>query len=210
MKVGYEFTVAGEYKGSGADGKAVKRFFKDEVFYLPETVSYVSGREYEETVVNGRIVKKTKPKIVKSNALRCAQHVLLRYHLPFRLKEKYDDFIKVRTFELTKKKKVQLKDALIPDVSKMKIEDMTESELRQFCVFKDLNVTLEGYGDLADKKMAVEQAWKIKQKENKAIKQSKSPETVALTEPNMVGIIDDTTTSSGTLSEDEDPMADLL
>src|SRR3990172_3026249 len=90
-KLAYKFTVAGKYYAGAGKGKEIN-FYKPETFILPEVVEYVSGRGFRKEMVEGKEVKIPIPIKTRSNALRCALHIIQRYHLVPRLRERYEDF----------------------------------------------------------------------------------------------------------------------
>jgi hypothetical protein len=209
-KIAWEFTVQGEYRAMSPNGVVLKHY-KSEVFILPEIVEYVSGVVSVDKVVDGKTVKRSEPKISRSNATRVAQHVILRYHLPVRMKEKYPDFKSVRTMEIFKKQKVKVDPSQLNNLSETPIQDMTESDLMQFCAMNDLSVNLDVYGDLADKKIAVETEWNKKSKSKKAIARSENPDEEALSEPEGIFVSEGRVSSNdGVPIDDEDPAEALL
>ncbi len=170
---GYELTAEGEYIVI-TDSGLKPRFFK-ETFKVPKLVQFstnmkqlykiVDKKTDEDGNVTGRRVKdKVVPIVLTEHVLRCANHYIQRYLLIPRLREKYKDqgFRRFRTCEIVKKKKILVDAVLARDVTKTKIEDMSETQLIQFVTFNGIKITLRTYPDLGDKKIAVARAWKKK------------------------------------------------
>jgi len=158
MAIGYEITVSGQYRSDDGATKGNKRY-SNEVFFLPEIVRYrdPGGRDKADKMVQGVKVTSTVPRIIQANALNVAPYIIRKFHLPFRLAEKYDDFSSIRTIHILTKKRVRLDDKAVRDVLSIPIDDMNESELAQYHALNDLNTHLSGYGSLAERKMAVKQ-----------------------------------------------------
>lgn len=156
---GYKITVMGEYTARGPQGK-ISKFFKKEEFVLPEISTYRLGNIWEFYMVKNQKKKRSIPNIITQNSMHCYKHLLKKYYLPPRLREKHEDFIRVRTFNVMKKERIYLTaEHTFRDLKKVAIEDMTESELLQFIAMNDLTLEIGHYPDLADKRQAVEMAW---------------------------------------------------
>lgn len=199
---GYEIKVTGEYylKDPNTGMKSIKQF-KAETFYLPEIVTYVEGREKLEKVIDGRSVTTTIPKRVKGNASRVGLHIIRRYYIESVLKEKYPGFTGVKTCEIFNKKKVGIDPHTISNLDGKPIQDMTEAELKQFVMLSDINLVLSQYGDLGDKKNAVERALQKKKQEDIAAGKT---EAMTREEQNLLPV-------DGIKSDaDEDPLGSLL
>lgn len=165
----YRFTVQGQYHAIGERGNVV-RHFKDEIVTLPEIVTYSHEQEWYRWKEDGSIKKKPVPKIEVEHALRCFKHVIRRIYLPLQLKEKYEDFVAIRIFDVVKRQEINVPGDTFRDVKKTPIQDMKEHELIQFCMFNAINVDLGIYSTLADKKMAVEMEWNVMQEQTRAKK----------------------------------------
>ena len=157
-KIGYEFTVQGQYYAQNDHGKNTLKFYKKIKFLLPEISSYVIGKKWEFYKGKDGVQKKRAvPNVKRQNTMKCFKYLIKNYYLDAALREKYPDYIKFRTYQVTTRKEVKLNDEMIKRFSiDCPIEDMNESQLIQFVAFKDLNVDLSSYFDLADKKIAVE------------------------------------------------------
>lgn len=163
---GYEIGVAGVYYSLNQDtGLKTKRHYSVEKFQFPKIVKYKEGMKKEVKVIDGQSIEKTVPKIVTANISQgnVARHLIWNYHLDDRLKEKYTDYIGVRTCEIFSKEKMDIE---YRDFEGVKIQDMTASELNQFVTIRDLPVTLKDYDDLGERKIAVERAVAQKEKED--------------------------------------------
>ena len=182
---GYEIVVQGQYYSINDNGIRTKKFYKNEKFFLPKEIDYAEGREKVDKVVNGKTIKVIQPKIVRANSLRVAQHIIRRYHIEARLKEKLPDYTGVCTMDIFSKEAVDVPADDIGDITKKPVKSLTESELLQLVAIKGINITLSQYIDLGDKKMAVEMALKKKLEDGISAgtvdKQSK--EAMLLTEP---------------------------
>ena len=158
-RVGYQFTISGQYTAHGDHGK-VPKFYKDLVFVLPEISTYRMGNKWEHYKVGKQDKKRSVPNIITQNTLRCYKHLLRKYHVTPELRHKHDDFVRVRTLQVLKKERIELTDEhVFLDINKAAIGDMKEGDLIMYCAMKDIMVDLSPYVDLADKRMAVEMAW---------------------------------------------------
>lgn len=162
-KIGYEFTVQGQYYAPHDSGKKTLKFYRDITFLLPQISSYVIGKKWEyyfEGEGKDQIEKKRAvPNVKRQNTLMCFRYMIKNYYLDSALREQFADYAGFRTFQVTKRKEVKLTPELIKQFSiDGPIQDMNEPQLIQFVAFRDLNVDLQSYFDLADKKMAVEMA----------------------------------------------------
>jgi len=184
---GYVITVQGQmFSRDPKSGLKTQKFYKDEKFYFPKIVSFVDGKEKVEVSVDGVIRSVAKPKISKANALNVCQHLIRKYHIEDRLKEKYPDvFTGVRTMEVFAKEKAMIDPDEFMDVTKKPIAKMSKSELLQLVAIHGLKVQLSGYSSLADQKTAVEQAIKQKKSDDKSAGKSgdMSEEDKLLMEP---------------------------
>jgi len=184
---GYTIAVSGEYYSRDpSTGKKGNKFYEKEEFILPEIVTFVSGREKKETIVDGRAVSETVPRVKKMNALRCGLAVIKNFHIKDRLKEKYEDFTDIRTCEIFYTSDLEdISKKKIADVTDVPVKDMKLSHLRQFVLIQDLNLNLDTYNDLGTMKKAVQIALKQKQKDDKLAHKSKamSAEEMDLTAP---------------------------
>lgn len=189
-RVGYAFTVEGQYYGR--DGRErTRKFYDPEVFYLPEVVSYVEGRKWDHVLnAEGKKVRVSVPNVKKANAVRVALYLIKNFYMPLRLKEKYEDSRGLHTAEITLTEKVNINAAKYQDIHTMKIKDMKESDLMQFVLLKDLNVELSGFSGLGDKKRAVAKAYKVKQDAKKHGVLKSDPDAKNLTEPGGLGVVD--------------------
>jgi len=205
---GYKIVVQGQYRARGEKGKTI-RFYKKEEFCLPKISKYVEGRKWKKIKgPDGEPKKISVPNIVKANSLRCANHIIQRYLLPYRLQEKYEDFDSIRTCHIVKKSKLTDIDADYGrDVTELKIEDMTESELNQFIRIYDITVEMNYFQDVADKRMAVEQAFREQRESSTRAAQLENYDE-NMTDPNTGDMSDDDDIDfSG--EEKEDLAADL-
>lgn len=243
QKKGYRITVRGEYRAALGRDKNIQ-IFRDEVFILPEIVQYREGRTRPKKNETGQVVEHSRPIIKRANALRIAQKVLMRYYLPDRLKnseqlvygsdgkpvkvagpkggpidkmeDKYPGFISVRKMYIVKKEKIKLGADQIKELENISIQDMNEAELLQFCAFQDIDVVLDHFGDLADKKIAIEHEYKQILKDRKVMKRVEDPESFKLSEPENMSPknidLGDERVFAGTqdLEEEDDKEAEVL
>ena len=161
--------------------------YKPESFKFPKIVKYKQGNKRIETQSNGKAFSKVVPDIVEANALNVGLHLIKNFHIVDRLKEKYTDFVALRTCEIFSKDKIEIDASLDKDLTNTPIKGMTKSELLQFVTLLDLNVTLEGFGDLGDMKMAVQRAYTQKKDADKkaGIGPQVSEEDELLKEPQL-------------------------
>lgn len=208
---GYRFTVQGQYYApSGDEGKTALKFFKGEVFELPEVCRYPMGKKFKTVIKDGKEVQIAVPRILKSNVQNVALHLIRRYHLLPRLREKYPGAVDVRICEIVKREKIQISIAAAADVETLAINDMNEAQLRQFHAINDLTSHLDDYADLVDKKAAV--AMELDQiKRDQVVASAKTPlidEEVDAApigqDPNSGGPVD------GELVDDGAPLDGLL
>ena len=161
-KRGYQFTVQGKYYADNDSGKPTLRFYKKLTFILPEISTYVIGKkwEYYTDERDPKVEKKRSvPNVKRQNTLKCFKYMIKNYYLDTKLSEEYPDYIRFQTFQVTSRSEVQLTPKMMKNFSvNGPIESMSESQLIMFVAFKDLNVDLKNYFDLADKKIAVEMA----------------------------------------------------
>jgi len=203
---GFAVTVQGQYYSRSPQGKVIA-FYGPETFLLRKKETYTEGRKWKKTIVKSqregepdKEIKESVPNIVTMPTTKCALHVVRRYHLEPRLKEKLPDYAGVRTCEITKFAAVQLKPTEGRDLDKLKIQDMTESELLQFIAINDMKLTLSSFRDLATKKHAVEMAWNKRQGEPTDPFAAK--EVSVVNEGGLIGL--------DGIEEDQDPVEDLL
>ena len=185
-RIGYAFTVQGQYWATTDKGSKALRHYRNEVFVLPEIVSFKEGRKrVKRKDADGNFIEthETTPIVKRMHALRCFKHVIRRYHLEPRLKEKYEDYVGVRVMEVVKRDLVDISPEEAMDVSKKAIADMTESDLLQFCAINDLNTQLNIYASVADMRIAVENEWRQNRKQMEARRRVDSPDNDALTAP---------------------------
>lgn len=182
---GYAVEVTGQYYGRNEAGVKSLKFYKKEKFLFPKIVTFSASKESVERVVNGMARKVSIPKVERANALRVCLYLIKNYYIEDRLKEKYVDFVSVRTIEIFSKEEVDIEGDLDTDLSKKPIKEMTKSELAQMVTLNDLSITLSNYADLGDMKLAVQHA--ISQKGTDDIAAGKteamSEEAELLTEP---------------------------
>lgn len=166
---GYEVGVSGVYYSlDQSTGIKTKKFYKNEAFRLPKIIKYKQGmKKITITQDDGTVIEKVVPDMIESNSLTCALHIIRRYHIEERLKEKYPDYIGVHTCEIFSKEKIKINIDELRDVESTPIKDMTLSELLQFVTLSDINVILGDYADLGDKKIAVQRALAQKKKDDK-------------------------------------------
>jgi hypothetical protein len=165
---GYEVIVSGTYICTNEFGIKSKKFYKNEIFRLPEVVSYKNGMKEIEETINGELKRKVVPNIIRENASRynVALCVIRRYYIDERLKEKYPDFVSTKLCEVFSKEPIEMEVGEGGEVADKPIKDMTLSELKQFVDINDLSVILSDYYDLGDKKQAVMQDVERKHKDD--------------------------------------------
>ena len=185
---GYQFTVSGSYYAATASGSKPKPFIKC-LFELPEIVTYVKGRKWLLKKVGKKMTKTSVRDIERANAARVCKHYILRYLLPFYLKEKYpEDFIKVRTIRIIKKERMWIDPKHGRDVSVMDIQDMDTSQLMQFAAVNDLSKEYMEFEDLADQKITLAEEWQVKKGQLAKLARDMSPQDHMLTEPTNLRI----------------------
>ncbi len=190
---GYEVAVTGQYIATNEHGVKTKKFYKKESFTLPEISAYKNGMKSEiYTVENpdplGEPIKKKRevPNIIRENTSRgnVALHMIRRFYIEDRLKEKYEDYVAVKTCEVFSKEKIDIPVNEAGDIESKPIKDMTLSQLKQYVDLMNLQVILSDYYDLGDKKMAVEHALQKKRAADAKLGQSQlSKEEELLREP---------------------------
>lgn len=156
-KPGLEITVRGNYfcPSSVGRGRALKTF-KDEIFYLPETMIIQTGYERYVKLVDGRRILRTRPKKEKVSTRGYLKHIIRRLCLPARLKEKYEDFQKVREFKIEQVKrilKMPKSDELNLDPANLR--KMSLSELTAFMFQEGIQVPIDSFADIDDARQAV-------------------------------------------------------
>lgn len=164
---GYEVCVTGVYIHMNENGIKTKKFYQKECFNLPEIATYKNGMKEIETVVDGEPKIKIIPNIIKENVSRgnVALHMIRRFYIEERLKEKFPDFVSVKLCEVFSKEKIMMDVDKAGDIMTKPIKEMTLSELRQFVTLNDIGVILSDYNDLGDQKMAVMRAQEQKHKD---------------------------------------------
>lgn len=182
---GYAVEVTGQYYGRNEAGVKSLKFYKKERFLFPEIVTYSASKESVERIINGMARSVSVPKVERANALRVCLFLIKNYYIEDRLKEKYADFVSVRTIEIFSKEELMIDADLDTDLAKKPIKEMTKSELAQTVTIHDLNITLANYADLGDMKLAVEHAIKQKGTDDVAAGKTEamSEEAELLTEP---------------------------
>lgn len=159
---GYAVEVTGQYYGRNEAGVKSLKFYKKETFLFPEIVTFSASKEMVDVEVDGMVRSVGVPKVERANALHVCLHLIRRYYIEDRLKEKYPDYVGIRTVEIFSKEKIDIEADQFQDITKKPIKEMTKSELAQIVTIHDLNIILSNYADLGDMKLAVEHA--IKQK----------------------------------------------
>jgi len=172
---GFKVIVEGQYYSTS--GNKDLRGFK-QTFYLPEVVTYREGNTYRKVKIDGKWVDTTEviPVVKKGNVSKgnLALHLIRRFYLEFKLREDLEDFVKVRTCRIFSIKEEMIKQ---DDFLKKDINDLTEAELNQFVLIRDLNVYLTAYGSLVAQKEAVKEAYKQKLLELSEKKEKVTEET---------------------------------
>lgn len=203
---GFKITVQGQYYAADqTTGRPSQKFYKGEVFEFPAIVTYVAGKKkVTKKTPDGRELSVAVPDIKKAHIKRVGLHLITRYYIEERLREKYDDFVSVRRCEVFKKEAFQM-DPETSTLSPSNIPNMRASDLLQFIAIHDLTVTLSNYFDLGDKKLAVEESYREKKRGDIAagVADAASQETVDMTDP-------DSPNSGFGIADEADPMADLL
>jgi len=185
---GYQFTVTGSYYAATEKGSKPKRYAKC-TFILPEIVTYVKGRKWEFKIVGKKRTKTSVPDLERANAARVCKHYILRYLLPFYLKEKYaEDFIKVRTIQIITKERMWIDSKYGKEISTMDIQEMDASELMQFAAINDLSKEYMSYEDAADQKIVLAEEWQIKKGQLAKRARDMTPGDHLLTEPTNLRI----------------------
>lgn len=184
---GYKITVEGQYYAIDSNtGNKTLRFFKNESFEFPEYVRYKAGmKKIKRDVGNGQTINVVVPDIQKSHIKRVALHLIKTYYLKGRMESKYTDYSSAREVRIFAKEPV---DVVVPPSSD--IHNMEEADLLQFVALHDLNMSLSGYQDLGDKKLAVESAYGQKKQADQAAGKVKavSDMDINMTDPDDVGI----------------------
>ena len=210
--VGWEFTMQGKYYADTGDVKKKLKFYRKEKFILPEIVTYRQGNKWQKYFVtdpndpDGQKIERQRsvPRILKQNVLKCFRYVIKHYHLDARLKEKYSDWVRTQTLQAISRKKVELTAAELEAYSlDTPIKKMSESQLLQYMAIKNINVNLENYYDLADKKTAVEMAIRDKKRSRPGVDRPLTQQEKDLLPPDeSVEYLGDAEQTSGG-SEDE-------
>lgn len=175
---GYEVVVQGQYYSVSANGQKPLKSYPKQTFYFPEVVTYREGNTFRTVKVEGKVVNTSEviPKIKRGNISKgnLALHLIRRFHLEPKLREELDDFVAIRTCRRFSIKSVMIDQG---DFLKKDINDLSEAELNQFVAIRNLNVFLSMYGDLADQKEAVKDAYKLKLEEMANKKDTVTEET---------------------------------
>lgn len=154
-KPGLEVTVKGQYYCNVERGKTLK-IYKNEIFFLPETMIIQTGFENYIKIIDGRRVKRARPKKEKVSTRIWIQHIIMRLCVPPRLKDKYEDYGGLRTCVIENIKRVQTMphdDMAALDPSKIK--NMSLSELQRFITMEGIPVPLNDFVDIDDARQAV-------------------------------------------------------
>ena len=132
------------------------KIYKDEVFHLPETMVIQTGFETYIKMIDGRRVKRARPKKEKVSTRVWLAHIIQRLCLPARLKEKYEDFEAVRTCVIENVKHVtQLPKSDGGLLDPKTIKTMSLSELGRFMISEGLSVPIGSFPDIDDARQAV-------------------------------------------------------
>lgn len=152
---GLEITVKGQYLVADSGGNAIK-MFKNEIFYLPETMVIQTGFENYVRIVDGRRVKRARPKKEKVSTRMWVKHIIRRLCLPARLKEKYEDYKGIREFYIENLKLVtELPKTDLEGLDETAIAKMSLSQLLAFCTMEGIVVPIDSYPDIDDARQAV-------------------------------------------------------
>ena len=152
---GLEVTVKGQYYCNVERGKTLK-IYKNEVFFLPETMVIQTGYENYIKMIDGRRVKRARPKKEKVSTRVWIQHIVMRLCVPARLKDKYEDYAGIRTCVIENIKHIQEmpQDDMKPLDATM-IKQMSLSELQRFLMMEGLTVPIDSFPDIDDARQAV-------------------------------------------------------
>lgn len=152
---GLEVTVRGQYYCNVERGKALK-MYKNEIFHLPETMVIRTGYEKFYQMIEGRKVKRVRPKKEKVSTRVWLQHIIMRLCVPSRLKEKYEDYAGLRTCVIENVKRVSaMPESSVGTLDPKDIKTMSLSELQRFITTEGISVPLEDYVDIDDARQAV-------------------------------------------------------
>lgn len=154
-KPGLEVTVKGQYYCNVERGKTLK-IYKNEIFFLPETMVIQTGYETYIKMIDGRRVKRVRPKKEKVSTRVWIQHIIMRLCVPPRLKDKYDDYAGLRTCLIENIKRVtEMPQDDMATLDPAKIKLMSLSELQRFLMTEGLTVPIDAFPDIDDARQAV-------------------------------------------------------
>jgi hypothetical protein len=160
-RTGYEITVKGQYYAHQGRDKFLKTYGPLK-FYIPDVVEIVTGRKMVDTVVDGRVVKRSVPVRSRMNGARVAQHYIQRNLLQDALKEAHPDSSGFRTCVIVDSKRVNLPDDL-KELEEVPIKQMTLNQLRRFCSLNSLSVPIDAFTDINDARQAVSDEYESQQ-----------------------------------------------
>ncbi len=152
---GLEVTVKGQYYCNVERGKTLK-IYKNEIFYLPETMVIQTGYENYIKMIDGRRVKRARPKKEKVSTRVWIQHIIMRLCVPPRLKDKYEDYAGLRTCVIENIKHVtQIPQDDMAALDATMVKSMSLSELQRFLMMEGLTVPIDDFPDIDDARQAV-------------------------------------------------------
>lgn len=205
--MGFKVTCSGQYyAGSGRDKQL--KMFKQEVFYIPQTVEIAIGRKFIEKLnKDGKKIKISVPDKKTVSGKAAAQHVIQRRLLGTRLAEKFEDFAGVRTCQILDIRPSAIPAEHIIDITRP-VEQMTLNELKTLVALESLDTNPAMFADLEDARMAIAQ--ELREKKGKG-RPALAPD------PDEAEVPAGVTASSGPVSSDdgvpideEDPAAGLM
>lgn len=152
---GLEVTVRGQYYCNVERGKALK-MYKNEIFHLPETMVIRTGYEKYYMMIDGRRVKRVRPKKEKVSTRVWLQHIIMRLCVPPRLLDKYQDYAGLRTCIIENVKHVTaMPESSVGELDAKDLKTMSLSQLQRFITTEGISVPLEDYVDIDDARQAV-------------------------------------------------------
>lgn len=116
----------------------------------------VEGTYYSGTK-NNKVHRQYKPEKFVLSTLKDAQHTIMRKLLGERLKVKYDDYVGVRTCNITDTKETRVSATARP-LAEIPVAEMNLAQLTQFSIEQGLDVDPQKHGSVLAARKAVSDA----------------------------------------------------
>lgn len=152
--LGYEIKTRGQYYSKD---KSLKMF--ELTFFVPKEVEVQVRRVWKWFKSGKSRIKRSVPVYDKVNGRENAQHIIQRLLLPGALTKDYPDALGHKTCHIVSTKIASRPASSFADVSKKSVDEMTRSELFQFCKLHSLATPIDSFSAIEDARQAVQDSY---------------------------------------------------